>query len=365
MFIKNNKILLIFLTLFSIISIVFVYNDYFLYQESIIHITDIKNKEIKIEGVNEKNYIQTIKGTIKNGPKKGKILTFKHTGSESSVYDELYHKGNDIFVELSNDNETVVMVSGVKRDKYVVVLFVIFVDLILLIAKKKGLLTFLSLIVNIVITGVAIWLYHFNYLKIGILPLFMLVSILFIGLSLYITNGKSKKTFAAIASAISSLFISFGLSFLIFKLYKGNIPFWTMEYVEVIFEYENFFYVSVLLSGLGAIMDISITLASSINELITKNPHIKYHELIKSGKEISKDIIGTMSNVMLFTCWTSIIPMVVLATRNYMSLANAIQYYGEIELIIVLTSCISIVLAIPISLYISALIMHPKKEALK
>ena len=48
--------------------------------------------------------------------------------------------------------------------------------------------------------------------------------------------------------------------------------------------------------------------------------------------------------------------MVFLAIKNNMSLINALNYYGEIELIIVLCSCISIVLAIPISLYISTYI---------
>ena len=192
------------------------------------------------------------------------------------------------------------------------------------------------------------------------LLLYFGVSVFFIISSLFITNGKSKKTLAAISSSICSLFISFGMAFLIIKMYGKPIPYWTLEYIEAVHQYENFFYVTILLSGLGAIMDISITISSSLNELIVKDPHIKLRALIKSGKEICKDIIGTMTNVMLFTCFTSIIPMTILMMKNNVILGEAIARYGKIELIVVLTSCISIVLAIPISLFISTFILKPK-----
>jgi uncharacterized membrane protein len=111
-------------------------------------------------------------------------------------------------------------------------------------------------------------------------------------------------------------------------------------------------------------MDISITISSALSELIRKNKKIDRLALIKSGKEISKDIIGTMINVMLFTCYTSIIPTVVLATRNNMNLITALDFYGNLELMIVLCNCIGIVLTIPISLFISILILK-KKEVKK
>ena len=107
-------------------------------------------------------------------------------------------------------------------------------------------------------------------------------------------------------------------------------------------------------------MDIAITLSSSLSELINKDPKIKVANLIKSGREISKDIVGTMSNVMLFTCFTPQIPVLFLVVKNNTSLGNALSMYGQLDLIIVLCS-ISIVLAIPISLYISILIFKGKE----
>ena len=361
---KLLKIKIIILAIFSLISIIFVYNDYFLYKTAILKVNEVKN-EIKDSSMfKEKYYNQKITGVIKNGKYIGKEITTFNTVDVSGVYGELIHRGSEIFVELSKEGE-INEISGVKRDKYLVILFVIFVDLIILVAGKKGIQTLISFAINISISAFAILVLQKKFNTTNMLLLYLIVSILFIVFSLFITNGKNKKTLSAIISSISSLFFSFGLAFILMKIYKEEISIWTMEYIEAVYEYENFFYVTILLCGLGAIMDIAITISSSLNELIEKDQNIKKSALIKSGKEISKDIVGTMTNVMLYTCYTPIIPMVFLAIKNNMNLFDALSLYGEVELIAVFCSCISIVLAIPISLYISTTILKPSKKEVK
>lgn len=354
------RVKLIILFVLSIISIIFVYNDYFLYSTPIVKIINIE--EEKHDSIKDEYYNQIITGIIQNGKYKGNIIEVSNKTSKSGVYDEQIHKNTEIFVELSNDGTRVNSISGIKRDKYLVILLVIFLDLLLIVSNKKGFKSLLSLFINIIITIISIIIFQNNYKSINILLLYLLVAIIFIILSLYITNGKSKKTLSAIISSILSLFVSFTLSFLIIKLFGKDITIWTMEYIEVIYDYENFFYVSILLCGLGAIMDISITISSALNELIKKDPKIEVSSLINSGKEIAKDIVGTMNHVMLYTCYSSIIPLVFLALRNGMILANAISFYGNLELITVLTTCISIVIAIPISLYTSIFILKEVRK---
>ena len=360
---KNKKffIKLLILLFISIFSILFVYNDYFLYKRPILKIDRIKEEVENNESSDEKNITQYIYGTIMNTKDKGrKIKVINHT-TTSGVYDEQVHKNSELFVELKK-GDTAIGISEIKRDKYIVILLVIFVDAIVLAAGNKGVKTLFSLLVNILISGLAIFLFQQHAKTWNMLFLYFGVSIFFITLSLFITNGRKKKTLAAILSSTASLFLSFLLAFLIIKLYKKPIPYWTLDYIEAVHDYENFFYVTILLSGLGAIMDISITISSSLNELIEKDPKIKLKTLINSGKEISKDVIGTMTNVMLFTCFTSIIPMTFLMMKNNIVLGEALQRYGQVELIVVLTSCIAIVLAIPISLFISTLVLKPSNK---
>lgn len=360
----NKKFILKLIIIFvlSLVSIVFVYNDYFLYKRPILKIDKIK--EVKeLSDMSDEEYItQKIYGTIKNGRYKGKKVKVLNHTTTSGVYDEQIHKGSELFVDINKDSDIAMGISEVKRDKYLVIFLVIFIDSIILVAGKKGFKTLISLFINIVISGLAIFLFQKHARTWNMLILYMFVSILFIVTSLYITNGKHKKTTAAILSSIVSTFVSFLLAVLIIKLYRNPIPYWTLDYIEAVHDYENFFYVTLLLSGLGAIMDISITISSSLNELIEKNPKIELSALKNSGKEISKDIIGTMTNVMLFTCFTSVIPMTFLMMKNNIVIGEAIQRYGQIELIVVLTSCISIALAIPISQFISTKVLKPSDK---
>ena len=356
--IKNKIIISLIL---STLSILFVYNNYFLYKKPILKINNIKEKVENNGSNNEKDITQTITGTIKNGKYKGKeVKVINHT-TTSGVYDEQLHKHSEVFVEVKSDL-TAIGINGVKRDKYVVILIIIFINSIVFVAGRKGIKTIVSLIANIIISLFAILLFQKHARTWNMLILYLFVSIIFVTTSLLITNKKSKKTFSAIISSIISFIVSFSLAFIIIKLYKKPIPYWTLEYIEAVHDYENFFYVTILLSGLGAIMDIAITISSSLHELILKDPQIKYKKLLKSGKEICKDILGTMNNVMLFTCFTSVIPMTFLLMKNNIVLGDAIKMYSQVELIVILTSCISIVLAIPISLYVSSFILHPSKK---
>ena len=358
---KKFKIEIMVLILFSLVSIIFVYNDHFLYKTPIMKVTEVKNGTKNLEMFKETYYDQTIKGTIKNGKYKGKTVTVSNMVSKTGVYGDVIKKGDELLIEISKSGEINEIV-GVKRDKYLVILLVLFIDSIILVAGKQGIKTLISFFINIVVSAIAIFIFQKKFTTWNLLLLYMVVSVIFVVLSLFITNGKNKKTLSAIISSIVSVFISCGLAFILVKIYGGEISSWSMEYIEAVYDYENFFYVTILLCGLGAIMDISITIASSLNELIEKNPKIKREALIKSGKEISKDIVGTMTNVMLYTCYTPIVPMIFLAIKNNMKLFDALTFYGEVDLIAVFTSSISIVLAIPISLFIAIRILKPSKK---
>ena len=358
---KDIKIYLIMLVT-SIVIIFFAFNNYFLYKSPILKITSVSKVEDHLGDNQEKYYIETIVGEIKNGEHKGRILTTENYSTTSGVYDDQFHKNSELIVELSEDGNKILSITNIKRDKYIVLLLVLFIDLMIIVGKKQGTKTLISLIVNIGISFIAIRIYQKHFDKTNILLLFIPIAMFFIIFSLLCTNGKSKKTFAAIISAIISTLISFTLAYIIVKIYKESIPFWFMDYAEAIHDYENLFYVNILLCGLGAIMDIAITMSSSLNELIIKNKDVTKNTLIKSGREISKDIVGSMINVMFFTIYAGVIPMALLAVRNSMPITAIINNYGQIEMIRILTSCIGIVLAIPISLYISVFILKERKS---
>ena len=91
------------------------------------------------------------------------------------------------------------------------------------------------------------------------------------------------------------------------------------------------------------------------------NTDIDTKVLIKSGMEIGKDIMGTMSNTLVFAYISGSIPMILLLLKNGYSTLNIINFNISLEIIRALTGSIGIVISIPVTLYISVILLRRNK----
>lgn len=334
--------------LFSTGLLVFVNNNFEFYTSTIVKIDDVVEKkqdyitEPNILGIEEDYYIQKITGTIMNGVDKGKTIFLENERSTSGVVLEKYEKGDYVFVDNNN-------ITGLKRDVYVTIVIVIFILLLFLVGKFNGLLSIVSVIINTVIFCIGIELYMKGT---NIIVLILIESVIFTIFSLLLTNGVNKNTLSAIVSVVSSMAVLSLLILIIVGInkYKG-VNFNGMSFLTV--PPEAIFTAELLIGGLGAIMDVCITMSSSIKELIDKDNKITTKALFTSGRNIGKDIMGTMINVLFFTYLSGSLPVFVLALRNGVSLTNYISANFSLELTRFFVGSIGIVLAIPISLLIS------------
>ena len=55
----------------------------------------------------------------------------------------------------------------------------------------------------------------------------------------------------------------------------------------------------IIVGAVGAVMDVSMSISSSLYELRLKSPHIRPAELMKSGFAIGRDMMGTMANTLV------------------------------------------------------------------
>jgi len=344
-----KKIIGIILIVLSIASIMFVYNDDFLYNKKIIKVEKIETVQEEVLqndlGLKEKYYTKEITGIVTNGKTKGKKEKVTIEETYSSVVTDKY-RVNDKLIISGSDIE-------LKRDIYVVIMFVLFMDLIYFIGSFKGLLSILSVAVNSIIFYIGLLLY---FKGVNLLFLCIIETVLFAILSLILASGVNKKTLSAILSVITSTVIITILLLITVKLtnYKGinfnEISFLTVPLEDVILP-------ELLIGSVGAIMDVAITISSSIAELIEKDKKITTKRLNKSAKEIGKDIMSTMSNVLFFTYLCAGLPIFVLALRNGFTMYNYITTNFSLELSRFLVGSIGIVLTIPISAFISIKLM--------
>lgn len=358
---KKNKvfiILYIILTILSIVSVIFTFNNHQFYKETIAKIDSTKEEYISTEnitfGYTEEIYMQTIEATILNGNDKGKNITIKNEYHKGEAYDQKYQKNDEIFVSLNKRNDEIINahIEGYKRDKYIVILIVSFILVLILVGRLKGFLSLISVIINIIIFYVII---NLNTTGIPLAILSFVGSIIFSIICLTLVSGFNKKTVAAVASSILGVLTTMLISLIVINITKySGVRFEQMELLTR--PYEGIFLSEIILGGLGAIMDISITIASSLKELIDKNNKITIKELKKSGFEIGKDITSTMINVLFFTYICGVLPNLTIYFRNGVNLGSLINEYISLEMTRALTGAIGIVITIPISIFISILI---------
>lgn len=351
----NKKMVFIIVILISIISLIIVNNNYSFYNEMIVKITKISidNSSISTNSLNleEKYSDQEITGIIMNTSKKGTIIKLTNDITTSSVVTETYKIGDEIFVKGKN-------ITGLKRDKYLVFMTLIFIISIYLVGKFRGLLSVITVIGNMTIFYLGLNLYSNG---ISLILLCLGETIIFTVFSLFLTNGRHLKTLAAIVSVLVSVSILFTMTLIIIKTTKySGISFTGMEFLTI--PAEEAFLAELILGGLGAIMDVSVTISASFAELIEKNKEISTKSLKESGKKIGNDIMGTMINVIFFTYLCSGLPVFVLAIRNGFTLKNYVTANFTLEITRFLIGAIGIVLTIPISIFISTKIFKKVKK---
>jgi len=373
---KFKKLLLKNIVLYSIItvcfvgSMLFVQYNYSFYDRPIAKIIET-NLEDSVQVVDMHNnrdqlFTQQIIAEIKNGQEKGQQIHIANEYSTSGAYDHAYRVGNDLFVSIDEQTKVSGDLTGsirdIKRDKYILMIMWVFIFVLLLIGKKQGFFSIVSLAVNALLLSFALDVYV-NNSTISLLWICGITVILFTVTSLLLVNGFNEKAYAAIVATLLGTFISLLIAYLVIWFTAGS----GLRYEEMSFltrPYEMVFMAGLFVGSLGAVMDVAITMSSSIFGLYEKDNHISTKALKKSGLEIGKDIMGTMTNILFFAYISGSIPVLILYIKNHTSLSFALSMNLSLELARALAGGIGIVLAIPIGLYTSIFFVNRKRHKL-
>lgn len=350
-----------------IASILFVNNNYFLYDRLIAEVVEANlieaTETLDMHGNEDQLFLQEIKAVLKNGEKKGQIIQLMNEHSFSGAYDQKYQVGNEVFVSLHTTTENSSKLTGtitdVKRDKYVVLVAWLFIITLLIIAQKQGLFAIISLGVNAILLSFALDIY-LKTAQLGLLVVCSIAAILFTVISLLLVNGFNEKTYSAVIATIVATFLSLFITFLVLLVTSENgIRYEAMQFLTR--PPQMVFLAGILVGSLGAVMDVAITMSSSIFGLYEKNHHISVKALKDSGMEIGKDIMGTMTNILFFVYISGSIPMLILYLKNYSMLGYTLSINLSLELARALAGGIGIVITIPIGLYTAIYFVNLKR----
>ena len=116
----------------------------------------------------------------------------------------------------------------------------------------------------------------------------------------------------------------------------------------------------VIISALGAVMDVAMSIASSLCEINEKSPDLPARELLKSGLTIGRDIMGTMANTLVLAyIGSALCCMLLMVTysSNVGQILNREQI--AVEILQALAGSIGILAALPLTALTSVLCLKP------
>ena len=240
------------------------------------------------------------------------------------------------------------------RSMGILLAFIIFVAVICLVGRMKGLYSAIALVVSMLIIGMGLIPAVYN----GASPvLATLISCMAIAaVTLLLLNGFSKKTGAAIASTLIGLMASAVLYAIVSSLL--TVTGYSLEETETMIlisrdtglNIKQILFSSILLASLGAVMDTAMSIASALFEIADNKRDISQKELYRSGMNIGKDMIGTMCQtlVLAFTggAVASIIIMLAYGTALHRFLSSD---FLALEILQALTGSFAVILTVPIT----------------
>ena len=117
----------------------------------------------------------------------------------------------------------------------------------------------------------------------------------------------------------------------------------------------------VIVSALGAVMDVAMSISSALQELTRVNPDLTSRDLFRSGLNIGRDMVGTMTNTLILAILGSGLTLVVyiysLSLQPWQLLSSA---YMSLEAISGIASSIGVMLAVPLTAGICAYVFGKK-----
>lgn len=308
---------------------------------------------------------QSAKIKLLSGEFKGETIELENVLTGNPYYDIKLKKGIKVILHAEDSGNGIeYSIEDIKRGGTLLWLSAVFCGLLIYVGRKKGLYSLVSILITVfLITHCLCPLILF-----GINPVLasILICILSTGITMYLVGGfNAKSTSAALGAITSLIFAGFlsGITMLTAHLtgFSGeNSTYLYSAHPEL--DFIGLTISMMVLATLGAVMDVSMSISSTINEIYLTDNTKTIKELFISGMNVGRDIIGTMANTLILVYLGGSLPLVLLAGNiDLVKFINLNQVVTEIASALI--GSIAIVICVPFTALITSGLIH--KYAIK
>lgn len=200
----------------------------------------------------------------------------------------------------------------------------------------------------------------------------VLVVVLVTIVGMYLIGGWSAKTFCSIVATVVGVLVA-GLVASVFGS-LGHISGLNVSEIETLsyvgqnskLDVSGLLFSGILISSLGAVMDISMSVTSHECELHAANQALSMRELFKSGMTVGRDMMGTMTHTLILAFAGGAVNTLVII---YAYAMPYFEYWNEyaigIEILRGLSGSIGIIVSVPCAALITAFCLSRKNRSVK
>lgn len=300
---------------------------------------------------------------IISGEYAGEVFLIENHLPKNLAYRIEVGKGDKIIVAIDDmGSEKQIYISDYYRNNVLIVLVFIFLGLLIIIGKYKGFKSVITisltmfLIFRVLIPGI---LAGYNSLVLSII-----ISAVITILTIFIVSGLNKKSLAAIIGTVCGVVIAGIISVIVGNTIEitGMMPDEAamLQYLPnaIGLNYKNLLFSGILLGALGAVMDVAMSIASSIKEIYNANALIESKSLFKAGMAVGHDIMGTMANTLILAYTGSSIPLLLILNASGESFSSIVNMdIVATEVVRSLAGSIGLIVTIPITAFISVMFL--------
>jgi len=327
-------------------------------------IISIQSEEIVKQ--NGEQYLQQfLQVKITRPQEEQKIISLK-ASSLPFAGERKYQVGDKVVLTLTQlaDGSQNYFIADFVRRMPLLYLFLILLVLVILVARLKGLASFLSLGLSFLV----VFYLLLPQLYQGKDPLgAILLSLLFlIPLLFFLSHGINRKTIAAILATFIALAVTLFLTKIFLNL--GHFSGFASEEAGFlratgakIKDFRGLLLAGIIIGTLGVLDDVTVSQAAIVQQLKETNPKLKARELFLKAMKVGQDHIASMINTLILVYTGASLPLLLLFVDSNLTLSQAINFEMVAEEIArMLLGSIGLVLAVPLTTVLAVLLFKKK-----
>lgn len=308
---------------------------------------------------------QTVLLLMRSGEHKGEAL--EASSSASYLYGAHCVPGMKVIATVNEGaGQLYVTVYGFDRSEILYLIVLLFLLTLWAVGGKQGIYAGIALIFTFVaIIGLFIPLI---YRGVSPVAAAVLIAVMTTVVTMYMIGGAPTKVLAAILATSIGVLLSgilawlFGMAARINGYNVADIE--QLEYVGQMTDIRigELLYAGILISALGAIMDVAMSVSSAVHEIHAHAPEPSAKELYLAGIHVGRDMMSTMSNTLILAFTGSSINTLVFIYAYQYDVRQIINMYSiGIEIIQGISATMGVILTVPASAVISAALLKRKR----